>query len=86
MTRIVIHDGPNNRASWEPRGEYGWYIGPAMEQYRCNKAYTPKTRAEIISDIVEFFPKQFNMPQISSTDAKIHAAQDLIYALHNPEP
>ena len=39
-----------------------------------------------ISDTVGFPPKQFNMPQISSTDATFHAAQDFIYALHNPAP
>ena len=39
---------------------------------------------ERISDTVQFFPKQFNMPQMSSTDATFHASHDLIYALHNP--
>ena len=57
-----------------------------MEHYILNKSYIPKTRVEIISDRVEFFPKQFNMTQMSSTDATIHSAQDLIYSLHNPAP
>ena len=52
----------------------------------CHKAYIPKTRAEIISDTVYFFPKRINMPQMSSMDATYHAAQYLIYALHNPGP
>ena len=55
-----------------------------MKHYICNKAYITKTRAERISDTVEFFPKQFNMPNMSSIDATFHAAQDLIYALQNP--
>ena len=33
-----------------------------------------------------FFPKTFNMPQMSSMDATYHAAQYLLYALHNPAP
>ena len=57
-----------------------------MENYRLHKAYIPKTRAEIISDTVEFSPKQFNRPQMYSKDATFHAAQDLIYALHNQTP
>ena len=57
-----------------------------MEHYRFHKAYTPKTRSERISDTVEFLPKQFNMPQMSSKNAKIHAVQDLINALQNPTP
>ena len=57
-----------------------------MEQYSCHKAYIPKTRVERISDTVEFPPKTFHMPQMSSMDATTHAAQDLIYALQNPAP
>ena len=33
-----------------------------------------------------FFPKKFNMPQMSSMDATYHAAQDFIYAIDNPAP
>ena len=57
-----------------------------MEYYRLHKAYTPKTRAEIISDTVEFFPKQFNMPNMSLIDVTFHAAHDLIYTLQDPAP
>ena len=57
-----------------------------MGHYICHRAYIPKTRAERISDTVEFLPKQFNMPNMSSKDATFHAAQDLICALHNPAP
>ena len=57
-----------------------------MEQYRFHKAYIPNTRSERISDTVEFFPKQFNMPQMSSVYAMVHATQYLIYVLHNTAP
>ena len=81
---MVIHNRKNNRASWAPHGEYSWYIGPSTEHYRFHKSYTPKTRPARISDTVKFSPKKFNMTKIYSTHATIHAAQDLIYALHNP--
>ena len=38
------------------------------------------------SDTVYFPSKQFNMPNISSTNATIHAAQSLINAEHNSAP
>ena len=57
-----------------------------MEHYRFHKATTPPKRAEIISDTVDSSPRTFNMPTISSTNATIHAAQDLIHALQTPEP
>ena len=44
------------------------------------------TRAKIIFDTVEFFPKQFNMPNMSSIDATFHAVYDWIYSLHNTAP
>ena len=67
-TRVVMHNRPNDCALWDPNGEYGWYIGPAMEHYRCQKSYIPKTRAERILDTVEFPTKTFHMPQIYSMD------------------
>ena len=52
---VVLHNRPKDIASWAPHGEPVWYIGPAMEHYRFHKAYIPKTRAERISDTVDFF-------------------------------
>ena len=57
-----------------------------MDHYRYHKEDIPNTRADIISDTVEVYPKQFNMPQMSSIYAMFHSAQDLIYTLHNPAP
>ena len=84
--RVVIHNSPNDGASWTLRVESGWYIRPSMEHYRCHKSYIPKTRVEWISDLVEFFPKTFNMLKMSSIDAIIHAAKDWIRALKNLAP
>ena len=36
-----------------------------MEHYMCQKSYIPKTRAEQISDSLDYPPKKFNMPQMS---------------------
>jgi hypothetical protein len=33
-TRITAHETPNRRRIWEPHGQDGWYIGPALEHYR----------------------------------------------------
>ena len=78
-TTVVVNYRPWDKASWAPHIEPGWYIGSAMEHCQCHKPYIPKTRAEMISDTVDLFPKKFNMPNISSADAAIHAAQDLQY-------
>ena len=62
--KILIHNRTNNRALWAPHGEDGWYIGPAMEIWRCHSSYIPKTRAKRISNTVDYFPRQFNVPKI----------------------
>ena len=46
----------------------------------------PQYKSGNISNKLEFPSKKFNMPQMSSMDATFHAAQELIYALQNPEP
>ena len=85
-TIVIIQNRPNGHASWAPHGEDGWYIGLEIEHYICHETYTPKTRAEIISDTVEFPPQKINMPKMPSIDATFHTAYDLFYALHNPAP
>jgi hypothetical protein len=52
--KIVVHEKPGQQASWDPHGVIGWYLGPAMEHYRCYRCYINKTQAEHISDTVEF--------------------------------
>ena len=84
-TIVLIHNRTNNRESWSPIGEPGWYIGPSMDHYRCHNTYIPKTRAERISDTVELFPRKLSMPNIPYTDFSIHALQDIIHALQNLE-
>ena len=35
-TRLLMINRPKYRASWEPHGEFIWYIIPAMDHYRCH--------------------------------------------------
>ena len=85
-TKVLVHETPANRRTWDPHGVDGWYIGAASEHYRCHRVYVTKTRAERIAKTVEFFPHSCAMPKTSSADAATQAAQDLIHALDNPTP
>jgi hypothetical protein len=40
-TKLVVHLKPDQQASWAYHGKEGWYVGPAMEHYRCVKCYIP---------------------------------------------
>ena len=85
-TQVIIHEKPTVRVTWAPHGMKGWYLGPLMNHYLCHHAYVTKTRGEIDSDCVEFFPHNTPLPYKSSAENAIIAAQELAYTLQNPTP
>ena len=84
--KIEMHEKPNNRPSFGYHSTSGFYLGPAMNHYRCYRVYIPTTSGERITDTIQFFPTRFRMPASSSMDKAIQAAEDLITVLNNPEP
>jgi hypothetical protein len=85
-TRIIAHETPSRRRTWAPHGQDGWYIGPALEHYRCYTVYITKTRGNRIVETVDFFPEKFTLPFPSSQDLATRAAADLTHALLHPQP
>ena len=80
-TRVIIHKKTDQRASWVPHGVNGWYLGPAMESYRCYKVWVRKTNAERITDTLAWIPhNNFRMPTRNNTETIIAAAQELTNA------
>jgi hypothetical protein len=85
-TRIIAHNTPSMRRTWAPHGHDGWYIGPALEHYRCYTVYITKTRGDRIVETVEFPPEKFTLPFPSAQDLAIQAAEDLTHALLHLQP
>jgi hypothetical protein len=85
-TRIIAHETPGSRRTWAPHGKDGWYIGPALEDYRCYTVYITKTRSNRIVETVDFFPQKVILPFPSSLDLATQAAADLTHALLHPQP
>jgi hypothetical protein len=85
-TRVIFHDKPAQRKYWDPHGLDGWYVGPALEHYRCYTVQIVKTEGLRVKDTVEFFPTDCRMPATSATDNANFAAKELIAALQNPTP
>jgi len=84
--RVLVHEKPSLRGTWSPHAVDGWYLGPAMLHYRCNRVWILKTTSERIADTVVWFPTKVSMQKSSSTDAAIKAARDLTNALLHPSP
>jgi hypothetical protein len=71
-TRVLIHEKSDKRSTWSPHGVDGWYIGPAMEHYRCYTTWVTKTNSKRITDTIAWFPHWVKMP--TSTPLEILAS------------
>jgi len=80
-THVVVYESPEQRATWAAHGVDGFYLGPALDHYRCYRVYVHATKNNRISDTLAWFPAAVHMPGSSSQDL-IHAAlRDLIDGL-----
>jgi hypothetical protein len=75
--KIIAHKKPGKRRTWASHGQHGYSLGPAMHHYRCQNVYILSTASEPIVDTLEFFPHNYQMPQLSSTDRLIMASKDM---------
>jgi hypothetical protein len=57
-----------------------------MYHYRCQNVYISATASEQIVDTLEFFPHNYQMPQLSSAERLLMAAKEMTDALQNPHP
>jgi hypothetical protein len=84
--RIIAHETPNRRRAWAPHGQDGWYIGPALEHYRCYTVYITKTRGERVVETGDLIPETFTLPFPSAQYLATQAAAELTHALLHPQP
>jgi hypothetical protein len=57
-----------------------------MHHYLCQNVYILTTASDRIVDTLEFFPHNYQMPQLSSTDRLLMAAKEMTDAFQNPHP
>jgi hypothetical protein len=57
-----------------------------MHHYQCQNVYILATASERIVDTLEFFPHNYQMPQLSSTDRLLMVSSDMSHALRHPHP
>jgi hypothetical protein len=56
---MLAFDGPDERNSWAPHGEEAFYVGPAMNRYRCYEVHGSKTKRSRITDTLSWHPRRF---------------------------
>ena len=79
--RVIAHAKGATRRSWDCRGIEGFYIGPAMNHYRCYSLLRNNTQAAVISDTVIFRHHTLTLPAITTEDRIIHCLRALTTAL-----
>jgi hypothetical protein len=84
--KIIAHEKSGKQRTWAPRGQNRSSLGPTMHHYWCQNVYISTTASDRILDTLEFFPHNYQMPQLSSTDRLLMAATYMTEALQNPHP
>lgn len=75
--KVLIHETPDNRHTWDAHAMDVWYIGTLMEHYGNHIVWCKDTRAERISDTVWFKHKYLTNPEFTAADAIADAAHKL---------
>jgi len=82
-TAITIHEKPGQRKSWSKHGVKGFYLGPAMQHYRCYDVWTTQTGNTRTTDTVAWHPKGYQWEQYSPLEMVTSTAEVLSNALHH---
>ena len=80
--RVVMHEKPSQRGSWAPHGVDGFYLGPALQHYRCYRGWVVKTQRERVVDTDTWNPQAIVMPGASEKELLTKALIDLHTAIH----
>ena len=78
---LQFHNKPGKRKSWGEHSSDGFYVGPALEHYRCHRVWVKATRAIRVTDTVFFKHKYITQPTVTPADAIVKAYQDLLHAI-----
>jgi hypothetical protein len=82
---VLVHEKPDKRGSWAPHAIDAWYIGPALESYRCYNVRIWDTCSERINDTVGWIPNNIHGPSITANDVIAASLADIKKALTTPD-
>ena len=80
-THVLVHEKPADRRTWAPHAVDAWYLGPAMESYRCYRTYVWATHAERITDTLTWKKTTVPIPTVDLATLVTAGIADIITAL-----
>ena len=85
-TKVLVHEIPKQRYSWDYHGIKGWYVSPFLDHYRCVHCYLPSTGGVRDADTVQFFPKKVKFPKVTTEDMLVQSVTDNLTVLQRTPP
>jgi hypothetical protein len=84
--RVLIHAKPAAQQSWDFCAKPGFYIGPALDSYRCFKLVRSNTNSQVILDTVKICHSYLSVPVPSAKEKIIHGLQVVAGAIRGAPP
>jgi hypothetical protein len=84
--RVLIHTKSGTRRSWDYRAKQGFYVGPALDHYRCYELVKSETKQKVISDTVQFRHAYLQIPAVSAEYKILNGLQGMVGAMQNAPP
>jgi hypothetical protein len=78
-TRAFAHEAKDTCRSWAAHTSEGWYVGPALDSYRCFTIWMDHTRRTRLVERVTWFPTKVHVP-VPTTAELISATLDALRA------
>ena len=73
--QVQMYLKPHRRTSWGKHASTGWYLGAALQHYRCHRIWNKETKAERVSDTVFFKHKYITEPTLTPEDMLLKASR-----------
>jgi hypothetical protein len=84
---VLIDAKPATHKSWDYRAKQGFYLGPALDHYRCYELVKSEMKQKVISDTVEFRNAYLQILAVLVDDKIINILQVMAGASQNaPSP
>ena len=61
-TKVIVHDSPSVRGTWDPHGKIGFYLGPSIDHYRAHYIFMQDSNRIRVSDTVSWQPAKAHIP------------------------
>ena len=75
--KVLAHVKSKVRKTWAPHALDGYYVGPAMDSYRCYTVYLPSTGRTRIIDTLTWLSEKHKIPIATPTDLLRASLKDL---------